>query len=160
MTKDISPQVEEQIVMKQSENLDFPALDAQLTGNLGLYFVCYQLSLRGWNVMPTARNARGVDIIAYNRDATKLLGIQVKALSKRNPVPLGMSLDKVMGNFWIVVNKVATPNPCVYILTPEEVRRLAHKSKPDAKGLHSHWLQPTEYELPAFTNAWHRIGHG
>ena len=43
MTKDISPQVEEQIVMKQSENLDFPALDAQLTGNLGLYFVCYQL---------------------------------------------------------------------------------------------------------------------
>ena len=47
--------------------------------------------------MPTARNARGVDIIAYSADASRFLGIQVKALSKRNPVPLGLSLDKVHG---------------------------------------------------------------
>ena len=39
-------------------------LDPQLTGNVGLYYCCYRLSLLGWNVMPTARNARGVDIIA------------------------------------------------------------------------------------------------
>jgi hypothetical protein len=30
----------------------------QITGNLGLYYCCYKLSLLGWNVMPTARNAR------------------------------------------------------------------------------------------------------
>jgi len=34
--------------------------DAQVTGNVGLYWVCYQLSRMGWNAMPTARNARGV----------------------------------------------------------------------------------------------------
>ena len=70
-------------------------LDPQLTGNAGLYYCCYHLSLLGWNVMPTARNARGVDIIAYSQDATRKLAIQVKALSKRHPVPLGTSLEKV-----------------------------------------------------------------
>gem|GEM_PF-3520205 len=42
--------------------------DTQVTGNIGLYYACYQLSRMGWNAMPTARNARGIDIIAYNRD--------------------------------------------------------------------------------------------
>ena len=41
-----------------------------------------------WNAMPTARIARGVDIIAYNRNCSKIISIQVKTLSKRNPVPL------------------------------------------------------------------------
>lgn len=62
-----------------------PTLDPQLTGNVGLYYCCYRLSLMGWNVMPTARNARGVDIIAYSRDASRFVGVQVKALSKRKP---------------------------------------------------------------------------
>jgi hypothetical protein len=32
--------------------------------------------------MPTARNARGVDIIAYDQNGTRFIGIQVKALKK------------------------------------------------------------------------------
>ena len=40
-----------------------PRLDRQVTGNVGLYYCCYQRSLMGWNVMPTARNAKGVDIV-------------------------------------------------------------------------------------------------
>lgn len=61
----------------------------------------------GRNVMPTARNARGIDIIAYNKKGTEFIGVQVKSLSKRNPVPLGNSLEKIMGDFWLIVNKVA-----------------------------------------------------
>jgi len=53
----------------------------------------------GWNVMPTSRNARGIDIIAYSIGAERLLKVQVKALSKRNPVPIGAGLDKIMGDF-------------------------------------------------------------
>ena len=53
------------------------SLNPQITGNLGLYYCCYKLSLLGWNVMPTARNARGVDIIAYSSDASRFQGIQV-----------------------------------------------------------------------------------
>ena len=43
-----------------------PRLRPQVVGNGGLYFAAYRLSKMGWNVMPTSRNARGVDILAYD----------------------------------------------------------------------------------------------
>ena len=59
-------------------------LDAQIVGNAGLYYASYRLSLLGWNAMPTSRNARGIDVIAYTGDGTRYIGLQVKTLSKRN----------------------------------------------------------------------------
>ena len=135
-----------------------PVLDPQITGNVGLYYCCYRLSLMGWNVMPTARNARGVDIIAYSRDAQHFHGIQVKALSKRSPVPLGTSLEKVMGDFWIIVNQATSQQPSAYVLTPQEVIDGAHRGEKD--GRVSYWLQPPDYEQDSFREAWSRIGHG
>jgi hypothetical protein len=132
-------------------------LDPQLTGNVGLYYCCYKLSLLGWNVMPTARNARGVDIIAYSRNASRFFGIQVKALSKRAPVPLGTSLEKIMGDFWVVINRVATA-PTAHILLPSEVLALARRG--EKEGRVSFWLQPPDYDQPQFREAWERIGHG
>lgn len=132
-------------------------LETQVTGNIGMYYACYKLSCMGWNVMPTTRNARGVDIIAYNRGGNKFIGIQVKALSKRNPVPLGNSIEKVMGDYWVIVNNVAT-NPNVFVMKPEEVIKLAARSEKDGKV--AYWLQPTTYDKPEYKEAWHRIGLG
>jgi len=108
--------------------------------------------------MPTARNARGVDIIAYSSDASRFKGIQVKALSKRNPVPLGAALDKCMGDYWVIVTKVASETPSAFVLTPDEVKRMAHRGEKD--GRVSYWLQPISYDQGQFKNAWERIGHG
>lgn len=131
--------------------------NGQVTGNVGLYYCCYRLSLLGWNVMPTARNARGVDIIAYSADASRFVGLQVKALSKRSAVPLGKSLKKGMGDFWIIINKLAT-TPTTFILTPSEVKRGAHQA---GKGTSAaFWLEPRKYEQKRFKEAWHRIGKG
>ena len=129
----------------------------QITGNVGLYYCCYKLSLLGWNVMPTARNARGVDIIVYSADASRFLGIQVKALSKRNPVPLGPSLDKCMGDFWVIVTKVASGSPSAYVLTPAEVKTRADHTK---SGDIQYFLQPPAYDQADFKERWDRIGHG
>jgi len=129
--------------------------DTQITGNIGMYYICYKLSKLGWNVMPTARNAKGVDIIAYNRDCSKFISIQVKTLSKRNPVPLGNSLDKVMGDFWIIVNDVIN-DPRVFILLPEEIKEKAHRG--EKNGRIPYWLQPKSYETEEFQDAWYRIG--
>jgi hypothetical protein len=138
--------------------LSATTLSPQLTGNVGLYYCCYHLSLLGWNVMPTARNARGVDIVAYSGDASRFIGVQVKALSKRNPVPLGASLEKVMGDFWVVVNRVATPVPAAFVLLPDEVKTLAKRN--EKEGRVSYWLQPNDYEQDPFREGWERIGHG
>lgn len=107
--------------------------------------------------MPTARNARGIDIIAYNRDGTEFIGIQVKTLSKRNPVPLGSSLEKVMGDFWVIVNNVIK-EPNAFVMLPSEVKELAHRGEKEGKV--SYWLQPASYDVEQFREAWGRIGHG
>jgi hypothetical protein len=129
--------------------------DQQITGNIGLYYVCFQLSRIGWNAMPTSRNARGVDIIAYNGDCSRMISIQVKTLSRKNPVPLGHSLERVIGDFWVIVNEVVT-YPKSYIMLPQEIRDLAHRGEKD--GRVSYWLQPSAYCIEDFHEAWGRIG--
>jgi hypothetical protein len=41
----------------------------QVVGNIGMFYAAYRLSQHGWNVMPTSRNARGVDLLAYDVSA-------------------------------------------------------------------------------------------
>ena len=130
----------------------------QLTGNVGLYYACYRLSQLGWNVMPTARNARGVDLIAYSEDATRLISVQVKALSKRAPVPLGKDLSSCMGNYWVIVTNAASDSPVTFVLTPDEVNSAAHRGQKDERI--SYWLQPKAYDRDEYREAWHRIGRG
>lgn len=132
-------------------------LDRQIVGNAGLYFACYRLSLLGWNVMPTARNARGIDIVAYSRDGKRYIGIQVKSLIKRAPVPIGTSVENPMGDFWLIVDKLSW-EPMVFILTPRDVKRLAHRGERGGKV--SFWLEPNSYETEEFREAWDRIGRG
>jgi hypothetical protein len=132
-------------------------LHPQVTGNAGLYYVCYRLSLLGWNVMPTARNARGIDVIAYNASGEHYMGVQVKALSVRNPVPLGADLERLMGDWWVVVSNVIT-TPVAYVLRPADVKKGAHRGEKD--GRVSYWLQPPAYDRPEYREAWHQIGRG
>jgi len=132
-------------------------LNPQVVGNIGLYYVCYQLSLQGWNVMPTARNARGIDLVIYSQDATRKSTLQVKALSKRNPVPLGKSLDKLFGDWFVVCRNFAT-TPETFVLTPAQVKALACRN--EKAGIVSFWLQPLQYEAADFREAWKRIGSG
>jgi len=107
--------------------------------------------------MPTSRNARGIDIIAYSTDGLRFIGVQVKALSKRNPVPIGTSLDKIMGDFWVIVKNVAQ-EPCAFVVLPSEVKEKAHRG--EKEGRISYWLQPVSYDTDEFREAWHRIGYG
>lgn len=43
-------------------------LPTGIVGNTGLYYACYRLSALGWNVMPTARNTRGIDVVCFSVD--------------------------------------------------------------------------------------------
>jgi len=46
--------------------------ESQIVGNTGLFYACYRLSTMGWNVMPTARNARGIEIFANSPEVKPL----------------------------------------------------------------------------------------
>ena len=130
----------------------------QVVGNVGLYFVCYHLSRMGWNVMPTARNARGIDVLIYSQDASRKLTVQVKALSKPSPVPLGAKLTNLFGDFFVVCRRLEAATPECFVLTPSEVQALAHRGEKDGKV--SFWLQPKQYATDQFRENWERIGFG
>ncbi len=129
--------------------------EAQIVGNIGLFYACYRLSRIGWNAMPTTRNARGIDIIAYSPDASCFIGIQVKALSKASPVPLGKTLDGIKGDWWIIVNNAMSEAPLAFIMLPNEVRNGAHRGEKD--GRVSYWLQPRGYNQDQFRENWGRL---
>ena len=134
-------------------------LHSQVVGNVGLYYVCYRLSLMGWNAMPTARNARGIDILAYSGDGKTKVSFQVKALSKRAPVPLGLGLENLIADWIVVLNGVSDfqKAPVCFVMNTPEVERLVHISGDDK---HSHWLQPNKYDSDDFRERWDRIGRG
>ena len=134
------------------------SLSRQTVGNVGMYYVCYRLSLLGWNAMPTSRNARGIDVLIYSQDGTVTHTVQVKTLSKLSPVPLGEGLSHLIAHWVIICAGVAEGQPKCFVLTPVEVAHLAHKG---VKGPRvSFWLQPKDYMVPAYAEQWDRIGKG
>lgn len=130
-------------------------LNQQLVRQMGLDYCRERLSSLGWNITAVARNVR-VDFIARSRDASRSVEIKVRTLSKQPPVPLGPTLDKIGGDFWVIVNNVATPSSSFFVLLPSEVRKLAHRGEKD--GRVTYWLQPGDYE--PFREKWERIGRG
>ena len=81
---------------------------ANITGNIGLHYACYRLSLLGLNVMPTARNTKGVDILVHDYECKKIVAVQVKTRAVNTGVQICLRkepnpIDKVLGDFWIVV---------------------------------------------------------
>lgn len=130
----------------------------QRVGNVGLYYVCYRLSQDGWNVMPTARNARGVDILAYDQKGERKLTVQVKALSNHPGVPLGESLDSLIADFVVICFEAGSANPRCSIMKPTEIRRQVIRRDKDGKL--SHWLSSSVYLKVRYMEKWKRIGLG
>jgi len=130
----------------------------QIIGNVGLYYICYELSKRGWNVLPTSRNTKGVDIIIFSQKAQRRYTIQVKSLSKRDPVPLGSSLENLFGDFLIICRKVFDNKPEIFIAKISDVKNgsLIHEGIRNERK--SYWLQPKDYEQ--FKDNWEIIGEG
>ncbi|MBT3071908.1 hypothetical protein KKP04_13650 [Rhodomicrobium sp. Az07] len=126
----------------------------QLTGNSGLNYAAWQLSRRGWHVMPTIRNARGSDLIVTNTDETVFFGVQSKALSKRYAVPLGEFIQNLRSDWWVITINANSDNPICYIMKKDEVRQLASQDKNGG----AFWLEPSAYDRDEFREAWHRMG--
>lgn len=129
----------------------------QVVGNVGLYYVCYRLSQDGWNVMPTARNARGIDIVAYDQRGKRKLTLQVKSLSRHPGVPLGESLDNLIADFVIICFNVAGKHIECSVMTPQEIRRKVVRQEKNGKA--SHWLPAPVYLQDKYKEL-QRIGSG
>jgi hypothetical protein len=126
-----------------------------MTGNAGVFHVAWELTRRGWNVMPTIRNARGADLYAASIDGENaVIAIQSKALSKPASVPLGTNLDRLRSLWWIITLGARNDNPVCYILTLNEVKELATRDNGKNR---AYWLEKKNYDKPGFREAWDRL---
>lgn len=141
----------------------------QITGNIGLFYTCYRLSLLGWNAMPTIRNAQGADIIIASGE--KKLGLQIKTLSNESDVPMGRNYNDPSVDFWIVIMNVRKSNEMkVYVIPQEDINNgvtvceqgenssanLVYHDTPKANGTVTYWLNK-KFLLSAghnYTEAW------
>lgn len=132
---------------------------SQATGNAAMHYVAWQLSKRGWNVMPTTRNAKGSDLYCANDAETVIFGVQSKGLSKRGPVGLGTNLGNLRSDWWIITINAKSDTPTCFILRRQEVVDLCFHSDPgkSRNGVQSYWLQPKAYDQEQFRDAWHRL---
>ncbi|MEM5853741.1 MAG: hypothetical protein QW228_05220 [Candidatus Aenigmatarchaeota archaeon] len=132
----------------------------QVVGNLGLYYVCYELSKRGWNVMPTSRNTKGVDIVVYSQNYKRKYTIQVKSLRKKDNVRLGSNLENLCADFLIIcVNLETTPE--IFITKVSELKKHNNVSKYVSKSgkgrKRIYYIKPTKYK--DFKN-WRELENG
>lgn len=103
--------------------------------------------------MPTIRNARGSDLIVTNADETVFFGVQSKALSKLNAVPLGLTLDHLRSDWWVITINVKTDHPVCYVMTLAEVKARAGQDKNGG----AWWLNPPGYDRDEYREAWDRM---
>lgn len=111
-------------------------ISAGLSGIAGEYFVAAELTRRGYIASLTLRNTRGVDILASNLDATRSVGIQVKAV--QGSARAWMLNQKVEGDaatnlFFVFVRLNGMGVPEYYIAPREDVSRFAAEN-------HQRWL--------------------
>lgn len=129
----------------------------QAVANAGLYYVGYELSKRGWNVLPTTRNARGPDLIIYSQDADIKLAVQVKALSTRTTVILGDSVNRTEDFLIVCILTDTGTTPEVFILPGDQVwpvsklGTLAHRSETKGGG-ETYWITYKDYKR--FRDRW------
>jgi hypothetical protein len=58
---------------------------------------------------------------------------------------------------WVVVcTRVRTDGPRCYVLTPDEVSKLANRDKRGP----NYWLEIAQYDTKEFAERWDRIGSG
>jgi hypothetical protein len=98
----------------------------------------------------------GIDLVIYSRDAKRKHTIQVKTLSKKNPVPVGTNLDSLIAEYLIVCTKVFDEKPEVFVTEIDAIKSRIHEGIKDGKK--SYWLQPKNYE--EFRDDWEIIGKG
>jgi len=121
----------------------------QIVGNAGLYYISYELSKRGWNVLTTSRNAKGVDIVIYDQHGKETNTIQVKSLRKKNPVPFGTNLNTLIAEYVFIVTDVLD-EPNIFIMDSIKTGTLVKKREKNGKN--SYWLEVKDYEN--FKNNW------
>jgi hypothetical protein len=140
---------------RRKKSMEHKKLPQHLVRNAGVFYVCHRLSQMGWNATPTTRYSSGPNVVIESADAERTWRLKVRSLSKRDPVPLGKN-PQINADWVIACIRVRTDNPKCFVMTPDEVSKLATRDKRGP----NHWLDQRHYDTEEFAERWDRIGSG
>jgi hypothetical protein len=129
-------------------------LSNQIMANAGVFLACHQLSKLGWQVLPTSRNAKAVDIVAYHEDDPRPVTLQVKAMSAPRNICLGPTPKCCADYFIVCVLQSKESLPKCYVFRLDDVAR-----HDDSIRLYAgkHWLQRKAFATQEYAERWDRI---
>jgi len=155
--------------------------DQQHTGQIGLFYACYQFALKGWQVLLTTRNTKGADIFIVKGE-TKL-GIEVKSIEKDSNVGVGTGGLAPSVDFWLVVRNTSekqdAPSYTLYLIPQKDIEQavddcirndkrknytdLVTRTVKEEDGKEPkirYWIDRNKYLLPKghqYHNVWERL---
>ncbi len=145
-------------------------LPSTLVGISGVYLVAAELSRRGFIASLTFRNTKGIDILASSQDASRQVGIQVKASQRRTTEWIlsakdeGTAADKL---FYVFVNLGGGDGRPEFYVVPSKVVadkiRRRHREWLAKRGRHGQKHRDTSMRMFAdperrYLNKWESLG--
>jgi hypothetical protein len=124
--------------------LQNPKPDKNITGNIGLYYVAYKLSLLDWHVLTTSRNVKGPDLIIYDSDFCKSRTVQVKAFSEEDAIGLGRK-PIIVADYIVVCNWLRDHNQTeLFVLEKDEAEKILEDKVRNKEP--RYWIETYEYK--------------
>ena len=142
--------------------------EKQMTSNIGVYHVCCKLSELGWNANPIEPRKMNASnrIRCENEDSSRVIFVQVRSQSGRDSAISTPSPDKITGDYWVIVQNVASGTPECYILLPDEIKANI-TTETNRNGKISYFFDFTigqsrssKYDIEPFKEEWEWIGSG
>ncbi len=130
------------------------ALSKSLVRKAGLHYVLFRLAQLGWDAEEHSPRGRGVNIVA-TRDGSGPVTIRLNSLSGRDAAKQGEELADVVADYVIVCRYVGREVPECFVLTREEVLRVAECNGEGAG--RNCWLQVRDYESPDHRERWEKL---
>ena len=136
--------------MTDSKNL------RKVSGNIGLYYVSYQLSVRDWRVLVSKRNMSCPNHGRCWKVRGQEVSFQTTNQREKGPIQFDGGPDKITEDFLIsVVNSDSdTGKPEVYVFTADEARDCMKVSRTNPDRF---FIGETVYDTDRFEERWDKL---
>ena len=122
-----------------------PLRSNTITRNTGIYYTCFRLSQKDWNIIVVANGRR--ELHRVDRDGIQHT-LKIRSLSKEVPAQFPQGLDILDDIDYLVICNNLQGQPKMVILEPETVKRIIHK---DWLNDNAYWLQNADYNRCGMT---------
>ena len=132
-------------------------IPTQLTANVGLYYVSYELAKHGWNVLITSRNAKGPDMIIYSQSGKKKHTVQVKATTNKRQIPVGSNIDNFRMSDFVIMCVNVYKSPELFLAKADKISVKITNAK---KGTSDKGYYINHEEYTKYKDNWEILGDG